>query len=142
MANPLPDQWTEKDVEEAIARDVPDELLYVPISVSMYPPDCAWAQEICIRLSAHSHFNVRGNAILGFGHLARTCRELDLPRVQPIVEAGLADPHEFVRGQAESAAMDIHIYLGVAVAGYDTEHTERRNQAIDELLAKHGRSKA
>jgi hypothetical protein len=30
-----------------------------------------WGEGVCARLANHEHFNVRGNAILGFGHLAR-----------------------------------------------------------------------
>ncbi len=136
ISDPLPDGWTKEDVEAVIRRDVPDALLHVPISVSMYPPDCEWAQDVCVRLSAHPHFNVRGNAILGFGHLARVCRHLDLDLVQPIVEAALTDPHQFVRGQASSAAQDIHMYLGVVVAGYDTEQTDHFLDVVKEFLAK------
>lgn len=100
------------DVAAAIARDEPDELLHVPIRVSMDPPDCAWAQEICIRLASHRHGNVRGNAILAFGHLARTCGVLDEPRVRPLVHAALHDPDDYVRGQADAAADDLAHFLG------------------------------
>lgn len=84
------------DVETVLARGAPDELLHVPVAVSLDPPDCAWAQDVCLRLAAHPHFNVRGNAVLGFGHLARTCGVLDEARVRPLVEAALRDPHEYV----------------------------------------------
>ncbi|HEX8274323.1 MAG TPA: hypothetical protein VF615_16925 [Longimicrobiaceae bacterium] len=110
--SPLRDGWEIVDVEAVIARGLPDELLHVPVAVSLDPPDCAWAQEVCLRLAAHPHFNVRGNAVLGFGHLARTCGALEEARVRPIVEAALRDPHEYVRGQAEAAADDLAHFLG------------------------------
>ena len=116
--NTFKDGWTIPDMEAAIERNEPEELLYVPIWVSMAPPDCAWAQDVCLRLSVHSHFKVRGNAILGFGHLARTCKSLDEPQVKPIIEAALQDRDEYVRGQADSAASDIVQYLGWKVTGY------------------------
>ena len=109
---PFVDGWTKRDVETVIDRGVTENLLYVPIVVSMDPPDCTWSQEICIALSAHPDFNVRGNAMLGFGHLARTCRELNLERVLPIIAAGILDSHEYVRGQATDAADHIKHYLG------------------------------
>lgn len=99
-------------VEAAIARDEPDELLHVPIDVSMEPWDCRYSQDVCVRLSRHPHFNVRGNAILGFGHLARTCGALAEATVRPIVEAALDDPHEYVRGHAFVAACDLNHFLG------------------------------
>lgn len=110
--NPLRDGWEMGDVEAVIGRGVPGELLHVPISVSLSPPDCAWAQDVCLRLASHPHFNVRGNAVLGFGHLARTCGALDEARVRPVVEAALRDPDPYVRGQADAAAGDLVHFLG------------------------------
>ncbi|MEW6736808.1 MAG: hypothetical protein AB1489_36305 [Acidobacteriota bacterium] len=100
-----------KDAEAAINRDDPEELLYVPISVSMTAPDFQWAQSICIRLSSHRDFNVRGNAILGFGHLARRLYKLNKEIIKPIIEAALRDDDEFVRGQALLAAKDLRKFL-------------------------------
>lgn len=110
--SPFPDDGAIADVEAAIARDLADELLHVPLRVSLDPPDCAWAQDVCLRLASHPHFNVRGNAVLGFGHLARTCGALDEARVKPVVEAALRDPDAYVRGQADAAAGDIEHFLG------------------------------
>jgi hypothetical protein len=114
---PFKEGWTEKDVEAVIARGDPGELLYVPIVVGMNAPDCdrGWAEEICFRLAAHPNFNVRGNAILGLGHIARTCRALNLERTIPIISHALTDQDPFVRGQAEGAADDLKVFLGVSV---------------------------
>jgi hypothetical protein len=119
--NTFNDGWTKGDMEAAIERNQPDELLYVPICVSMDPPDCVWAQDVCVRLSSHAHFNVRGNAILGFGHLARTCKALDERQVKPLIEAALHDGDEYVRGHADSAASDVVQYLGWQVDGYQSD---------------------
>jgi hypothetical protein len=100
------------EADAAIARDRPDELLHVPIRVSLDPPDCVWAQDVCVRLAAHPHPNVRGNAVLGFGHLARTCGALDEAVVRPLLEAAMRDPDEYVRGQADAAAGDVAHFLG------------------------------
>jgi hypothetical protein len=110
--NPFSDGWTMEDVKAVLERADPQELLYVPIVVSMDPPDCGWSEAICVQLSAHAHEDVRGNAILGFGHLARTCRKLNEQVVKPIIEAGLRDPSRSVRGQADAAADDVQHFLG------------------------------
>lgn len=99
-------------VSAAIERDDPDELLYVPVSVSLYAEDLAWAEAICVRLAHHDHFNVRGNAILGFAHLARRFKTLDRARVAPLVRAALNDPDAYVRGHAHDALDDIRHFLG------------------------------
>ncbi len=106
------DGWTVDDMEAAIRRDRPAELLHVPVWVALDPPDCGWAMGVCLRLSRHPHSNVRGNAILGFGHLARTCGVLDRTAIQPIIEAAIQDSDAYVRGQANAAADDLEHFLG------------------------------
>lgn len=110
---PFSKGWTEEDVEHVIADGNPDELLYVPIVVGMNAADCdrEWAENICLLLASHSDFNVRGNAVLGFGHIARTCRALNIEKVLPIVQRALQDSHEYVRGHAEDAMSDIEFFL-------------------------------
>jgi hypothetical protein len=55
---------------------------------------------------------VRGNALLGFGHLARRFRELPRDPVYDLVVQGLADSDPRVRGQADAAADDLDQFLG------------------------------
>src|SRR5262249_19254171 len=100
---------------------LPHELLDIPIAVGMNAAECdrAWAEDVCLRLAVHPDFNVRGNAILGLGHIARTCRALSAGKVFEILENALVDPHPYVRGHAHSAASDVHQYLGVVIKGYE-----------------------
>ena len=104
--------WTKDDVEAVLRRGVPSELLWAPIVVSMDPPDCEWAQSVCVRLATHQDGNVRGNAVLGFGHLARTCGRVNESIVRPLVEAALCDPDEYVAGHGHDAADDLRHFLG------------------------------
>jgi hypothetical protein len=102
---------TRSEAELVISRNIDTELLYVPISVSMYSDDLPWAEGICIRLSDHKDVTVRGNAVLGFGHLARRFGTLNLAAVEPIIAAALDDPDEYVRGQAVDAFDDVQHYV-------------------------------
>jgi hypothetical protein len=111
-------------VEAVIARGEPDDLLYVPLVVSLDPPGRVWAEQICLRLACHPSPNVRGNAVLGLGHLARIFRSLHRRTVQPAIEAGLQDRDPYVRGQADAAADDVEWYLGWVLAG--REHNRGR----------------
>ncbi len=111
MSNPFKEGWSIEEMEVAIQNNKAEELLYVPIWITMDPPDCEWAQNICMKLSNHENYNVRGNAILGFGHLARTCGTLKEESIKPIIKAALNDKNEYVRGQAQDAASDIEHYL-------------------------------
>lgn len=116
---PFADGWDEAKIEAAIARNDPQELLYVPILVSLDPPDCAWSEAICTRLASHTDPWVRGNAILGFGHLARMCGAVDEEKVRPFIETGLADTHAHVRGHANDAAHDLNHFLGWSLPTLD-----------------------
>ena len=109
---PFKDGWQKQDIEAVIERNDPDELLYAPIVVAMDPPESAWVESVCVRLSSHVNQQVRANAVLGFGHLARTCRCLDKTTVLPIIVTALSDPDDSVRGQARCAADDIRQFLG------------------------------
>lgn len=100
-----------EDAERA-ATDSPEVVLRALLAVGLYDEDRAWAQRFCERFARHPDAGVRGGALTGFAHLARRFRELDAVRVQPLFEAGLADPDPWVRGQAESAADDAEFFLG------------------------------
>jgi hypothetical protein len=103
------------DAAAALARDNPDELLHVAIGVGMYSDDLPWAEQFCLQLAQHPHFNVRGNAVLAFGHLARRFRHLGNPASLKAVQSGLVDADVYVRGQAEAAADDLEWFAKLQV---------------------------
>jgi hypothetical protein len=105
-------EWTRAEVEAAIDRNEPDELLYAVLAAALYAEDPKWAEDVCYQLASHPHFNVRGNALLGFAHIARIHRVLDRQRVQPLLEAGMRDGHEYVRGHAYDAVDAVEHFLG------------------------------
>ena len=113
--------WTEQDVEAVLTRGNPDELLYVPIVVGLNASnaDRKWAEDVCLELSAHQHFQVRANAILGLGHIVRNCGEISSDRVFPTIERAFLDMHTAVRAHAQAAAGEVHIHLGIFLRGYD-----------------------
>ena len=99
------------EVEAAILRNKPSELALSVLSAALYADDSEWAQRVCEQLASHPNENVRGNAILGFGHIARINGKLIQAKVKPLIEAALRDDSEFVRAQAESAADDVESFL-------------------------------
>jgi hypothetical protein len=106
-----PAEWSRAAVEDALAIDDTEALLRAVIAVSMHEEDQKYAEELCVRLSRHPYFNVRGNAVLGFGHIARVHGKLEKKVVQPIIVAALKDQDEYVRGQAEFAKDDTSHFL-------------------------------
>jgi hypothetical protein len=107
---PLPN-WTREEMEAVIRRDEPAALALVPMVAGLEPPECAWAAEICIELTSHGEANVRANAILGLGYLARTCGELPESIIRPIIEKGMRDPDPWVQERSRDAADECSHFL-------------------------------
>jgi hypothetical protein len=103
---------TRDEVEAALARGDAAEMGVAVLSAALHCPDHAWAESLCHRLASNPEPNVRGNALLGLGHIARIHRSLDLGRAAALIRAGLKDSDPFVRGQADSAADDVRHYVG------------------------------
>lgn len=97
---------------EAIEANDPDVLASMIIAAALYEDDFDTAYGACVQLSSHPHEAVRGNAILGFGHLARLFGRLG-EEAPSIVKRGLADESAYVRGQAYAAAGDLQHFLDI-----------------------------
>jgi hypothetical protein len=102
---------TQESALSAQAQNNVGELPYILVAVALHEADLEWAQSYCLSLAAHPNENVRGNAILGFGHLARRFGQLTA-EAKPIIEAALTDSSAFVRGQAVASADDVGQFLG------------------------------
>jgi len=86
-------------------------------SVGLHAQELAKAQQWCLMLARYPDDQVRGNAVLALGHLARRFGQLG-DSCRPVVEAALADESGYVRGQAEAAADDIAHFLGWKIKGH------------------------
>jgi hypothetical protein len=100
-------------LNDALRRDDTHALQSMVIGVAMLHEDADYAQDLCNRLSTHSDEGVRGNAVLGLGHIARRFRHLYPPLID-VIAAALNDPSEYVRGHASSAADDVFVFLGLS----------------------------
>lgn len=114
MSGENTDPWiyTREKIEEAISRGDAEHLSRWVVAVSMYDADASYAEALCLRLSDHPDECVRGNAILGFGHIARVHRRLDEARVKPLIVAAFLDSSWHVTGHAFSAREDTPFFLG------------------------------
>jgi hypothetical protein len=100
-----------ESAEAALERDDPVELIDWILEFSAESDDRELAENCCARLARHRNAMVRGNAMLGFGHLARRFGRLDAHRVKRLVDTGLHDGSDYVREQARSAAEDLKTFL-------------------------------
>lgn len=89
------------------------------ILVGLYENDYEFAYKVVHELSSRPHFNMRGDAILCFGHLARRFQKLPQEEVKPIIESALKAKEDYIYGQAWSAADDIEHFLGWEISGFD-----------------------
>ncbi len=100
-----------ESVEEALLRDDPIELMDLITEVALSAPEAEWAQACCVQLARHRNAEVRGNAVMGFGHIARRFGQLDPHRVKRLVELARHDRHEYVRAQGHAAVEDLRTFM-------------------------------
>ena len=104
-------EFNKSEMEKALAENDIDKLIYVPLFASLYFEDRDFAEEICIRLAAHPHNNVRAMAIESFEHIARIDGKLNKQVTKPIIEKALNDEDEFVSQKAEDTKDGIKHFL-------------------------------
>lgn len=104
------------DGAEALAKAIevndPSVLGPMIIAAALYEDNFDTAYDACVKLGSHPDEVVRGNAILGFGHLARLFGRLG-DEAPSIVKRGLVDDSSYVRGQAHAAAGDLQHFLDI-----------------------------
>ena len=104
--------WTESDVEQCVLNE-DDRLDSAPLVATLYGDNCAWAAQICLRLLRHADPTVRGNAVLGLGHLARRFSDLVLDdETADAVGRALNDANSYVRNHALTTCEDIAQFHG------------------------------
>jgi len=116
-------------VEGVLERDDPGELVDWIVELASESADRELAESCCARLARHRNAMVRGNAMLGFGHLARRFGRLDVHRVKRLVAIALHERSEYVRAQAQSAAEDLRTFLGWEFEAIDAD-PERADQSM------------
>jgi len=98
-------------VEAALERDDPVELMDWILEFAGESGDRDLVETCCLRLARHRNAMVRGNAMLGLGHVARRFGRLDAHRVKRVIDNALHDGSAYVREQARSAAEDLRTFL-------------------------------
>ena len=112
------DELTPQLVAQIIENGPLEDLQTLPIALSLGLPDGVDVQAVCLQLAEHEDEYVRGNAVLALGHLARLTGDLHESRVRKVLVDALEDDSEFIRGHADSARSDLHMFLGWDFDGY------------------------
>ncbi len=111
--------------EVVLGRDDPVELMDWILEFAAESGDGEFAEDCCARLARHRNAMVRGNAMLGFGHIARRFGRLDAHRIKRLIDTGLRDGSDYVREQARSAAEDLKTFLAGEFDLPDDESSDR-----------------
>ena len=111
--------------EATLERDDPVELMDWILEFTAESGDRELAENCCARLARHRNAMVRGNAMLGLGHLARRFGRLDAHRIKRLVDTALHDGSEYVREQARSAAEDLRTFLAWEFEPIDEESSDQ-----------------
>ncbi len=105
---------TQAELDAALGRDDADALREMIIAVTLLGDDRSQATNLVRMLVNHHDEYVRGNTVLGIGHIARRFGSVP-PDLRAAVRAALRDPSEHVRGHAMSAADDLHTFADINV---------------------------
>lgn len=104
--------------------DDPEALRRVVLEAARAVGEEGWAAGFCAEMAGHGDFRVRGNAFYGLARLAERRVALDRGRIQPIIEAGMADPEVYVSGHAKVAAESVEGKLRWVIAAFDNGNPE------------------
>lgn len=108
---PLP--MSRQEVEAALSLGSDPEVCSALISATLHDQERSWVEGLCEGLAGHSSPEVRGLVATCLGHIARLHRQLDLMRLQPVLERLASDLEPSVRNRVEDALDDLETFLGV-----------------------------
>ena len=96
---------------QLIKSGIKENVIQGLLGLSLYGENFDLIQETLVEYSGNSDENIRGIAILCFGHIARIYGRINTELVLPIVQKGLKDKNSFVRGHSHSALDDIEFFV-------------------------------
>jgi hypothetical protein len=107
----------EREAMDAIKRDDVERLRTLPIDLGFHHENWRFIQDVCVRLSEHRDWCVRGNAFLGLTYAAQFRRCLEKNIVKPVLLRALKDEHPEVVSSAREAITDINHWMKWRIGG-------------------------
>ena len=111
----LPILTDRSQIAEILATGSIAELEILSLSIGEDCPDWKYAQDVCLQLTEHPAGNVRANACLGLGYIARNHRKLEKHLVKPVLLRELRAQTEW-QVKIADAISDINFFLGWRLA--------------------------
>ena len=103
----LPITWEQAAAE--LATGDASRTVNTLLSLAYHCPNWRCVQDLCVQYSRHQDVDVRGVAVLCFGHLARIHGVLDTGVVLPLLKELANDPE--IGGWVQDALDDIRMFL-------------------------------
>jgi len=98
-----------EQADSAFQGDSPEEIVHALLGVAEYESDWEWVEQRCLSFIDSPFPDVRNTAITCLGHLARTHRKLNKPKVLAALTKIRADPA--CAGRAEDAIEDVEMFI-------------------------------
>jgi hypothetical protein len=105
-----PEILDKEEFEKILASNDAARISEAIIAASFYIEDFDYVFNRLVELCEHIHEWIRGNAMLGLGHLARIHGKMPIDPTVRIISQGLCDPSEYVRGQADGAYDSFQVF--------------------------------
>ncbi|MBW7473877.1 hypothetical protein K0T92_03900 [Paenibacillus oenotherae] len=99
-----------QEIMNLINSDNPGTIVNGLLSLTFNADDGEFVQELMVHYTQHKNENIRGIAILCFGHIARIHATVNKELIIPLINDALKDESSFVRGHAHSALDDINMF--------------------------------
>ena len=100
-----------EEAEQLLLSGVSGDVERALLAVALHESDLGFASGVVFAGAQSTDAAVRGTALLCIGHLARLHGILPEQPTLRLVQAGLKDDDEYVRGQAENAADDLLVFV-------------------------------
>jgi len=99
-----------QEIINRINSENPDTIVNGLLSLALNADDGEFVQELMVPYTRHKNENIRGIAILCFGHIARIHGAVNKQLILPLIHDALEDESSLVRGHADSALDDINMF--------------------------------
>ena len=107
----------EREAMDAIKRDDVVRLRQLPVDLAHHHDNWKFIQDVCVQLSAHHDWIVRGTSLLALRYATHRFRCFEKNIIKPVLLRGLKDPKPEVVFHAEESIAEINWLMKWRIGG-------------------------